>query len=299
MRFRYPIPDTRYPRRAFTLVELLVAMAIIVLLVSIVLAFYPKREVRYAAQGADQLQTMVAAAKSRALRDQTPRGIRLISTPGQVGFRQFQYIEVPEPYAPNAVLTVQQTTGTTARIAGDHRSSIFAGDLLEITHGTGSIHRILTVAPNLVLFNGTPHTQMSLASPPPAASNADLSLPNNYRFIRQPRPLMGETSLQLPDKVFVQPMNPTNPNSWPSSRNIPTSWDGANFDIIFSPSGQVINSRGGTIVLVVMDDNNVSKPTLLAIYSTTGACAAHPANDPPPAGQDHYQFTRDGRASGL
>lgn len=273
-----PKSEIRNPKSCgFTLVELLVAISIIVLLMGLVLAFMPKREVRLAAQGADQLQTYIASAKSRALRDNAPRGIRLIPSP-QGGFREFQYVEMPEPFIPvGATMRVVQGT-MFANFGMNLSASVQRGDLLEITHGVGSIHRVI----------GVTATGVNLASTVPAASNSDLVLTNNFRFIRQPRPLMGETNLQLPDKVFVATTGAL------PSQNIPTNaWTG-NTEFIFSPSGQVINASAGRIVLAVLDDNNVSKPTLLTVYAFTGACAAHPQG---PAG-DPYQFTRDGKASG-
>ena len=281
---------SQHPRRAFTLVEMLVAIAIIVLLMGIVLAFMPKREVRLAAQGADQLQTYIASAKSRAMRDGAPRGIRLIKS-SQGGFREFQYIEVPAPYAPENVTLTVGINSSTATLTGDHRTSIAQGDLLEITHGLPSIHRI-SQPPVLVGTN----TRLILVNSPPAASNAPLTLTNNYRIIRQPRPLMGENTLVLPDKVYVA-FDQTDAAADPygkNSANIPQSYTGANWEILFSPSGQVINARGGRIILWLADDNNVSKPTLLTVYSFTGAVGAHPEAP----GADPYAFTRDGRSSG-
>ncbi len=284
-RISNPKSEIRNPKsNGFTLIELLVAMAIIVLLMGLVLAFYPKREVRYAAQGADQLQTYIASAKARALRDQAPRGIRLIQSP-QGGFREFQYIEQPEPYTAPVPMAILRLTPNVANFFGINLNGIIqVGDLLEISHGVGSIHR--------VIGGNFGSGQVFLASNVPAASNSNLVLTQNYRFIRQPRPLLGETILHLPQYVYVQPDNGS--YAWPSSLNIPKSWDNANFDILFSPSGQVINARGGRIVLVVMDDNNVSKPTLLTVYSYTGAVGAHPQGPP---GQE-YSFTQDGQGSG-
>lgn len=287
MRYSNRMRAAKGAPRAFTLVELLVAIAIIVVLLSITLLFMPKREVRLASQGADQLQTYIASAKSRALRDNAPRGIRLIGNTS-TGYREFQYVEVPEPYAPGSALTIpangNTSSPTSVTLAGDHTASIGNGDMLEITYGAGSIHRILSRS----LVSG--NTQLNLASSPPVATQAQLVLSNNYRVIRQPRPLLGETNLLLPDKVFVVPMaNAANPSWWLPSQNLPSAYGDPNtLQIIFSPSGQVMNATTGRIVLVVMDDNNISKPTYLCVYSHTGAVAAHP----------DLAATQDGLSSG-
>lgn len=313
-------------RRAFTLIELLVVIAIIVTLAGITLLFLPKQEARLAAKGAEQLQTFIASARSRALRDQAPRGVRLIADSAG-NFRSAQLLETPEPIAPvdpltlppnpsaggagynqylglNPGLTPALQTNPAAALVKQFgyplQGVVSQGDFLEITAGgTGSIHRIVNVGADSA--TGTP---VSLASAPPLVASSTSpayqppnQLPNNYRYIRQPRPLMGEPPLQLPNTVYIMPNAASGAAS--GSLNIPTSYPDSNnnyyYDIIFSPSGQVINATGGRIVLWLTDDNNVSVPTLLTIYTHTGGVAAHPLAPP---GSNPYQYTMDGRSSG-
>lgn len=64
-------------RRAFTLVELLVVMTLIAVLAALMIGFFPNalssaREAR----SAQTIQGLLNAAKQRALRDQSPRGVR-------------------------------------------------------------------------------------------------------------------------------------------------------------------------------------------------------------------------------
>ena len=88
--FRIP----HWKRRAFTLVEMLVVIAIMVALAGITVAFLPRRESRLATEGAEQLQTFIASARSRALRDQSPRGVRFLQDSfGHL--TQVQLLEVP------------------------------------------------------------------------------------------------------------------------------------------------------------------------------------------------------------
>jgi len=294
----FRIPNSEF-RNGFTLIELMVVVSIIVALAAITLLFYPKREVRLAADGADKLQTYIAQARSRALRDQAPRGIRLL--PDANGkYTEIVLVEVPEPIVapPGTKMTVlKPASSATIRStvmfspAGTLGSiGLQAGDYLEIMYGAGSIHRIETVSGD----------QVVLASKVPAAEITDLAISDSFRFIRQARPLMGEPTLQLPDTVYVMPTRPSNPvqGTVPGSLNIPVNGAIVSnpnvLEIIFSPSGQVINSPSGPIVLWLTDDNNVSKPTLLTVYSRTGACAAHPTG---PA-TDLFQYTKDGKSSG-
>jgi prepilin-type N-terminal cleavage/methylation domain-containing protein len=294
-------------RKAFTLVELLVVIAIIVALAAIVLLFLPKREVRLAAQGAEQLQTYIASAKSRALRDQAPRGVRLLPSP-LGGFREFQYIEVPEPYAPMATAIVKRwgnnpdpDWGKWVYIQFDITGAVQPGDFFEITTGSdNSPHRIDAVSSNPPNppQGGGPYWGIHLLTPPNIAQSRIWVDTQNYRFVRQPRPLLGEPTLQLPDKVLV---------NGGLSLNVPQAYDfttSGNYDILFAPSGAVINATGGRVVLWVEDDNLVSQPTLLCVYSYTGGVAAHPVSQPFNRGQpisatnNPYQFTQDGKSSG-
>src|SRR5438067_973411 len=69
-------------RSAFTLVEMLVVIAVIVALLSLVAAVAPRfGERQRPSRGAGQVQSWLNLAKQRALRDQRPRGIRLPSVP--------------------------------------------------------------------------------------------------------------------------------------------------------------------------------------------------------------------------
>ena len=305
-------------RRAFTLVELLVAIAIIVALAALALVFLPKREVRLAADGAAQLQTYIASAKSRALRDGAPRGVRLISTDGGASCREVQYIEVPENYGPlpgvGLVMAGVQSGNAATYVAkfqgaqgADLTGAVAYGDLLDTTD-EGTTHRVFpqflnstTIPPQL---NGLPNPQydpvtnttyVQLASAPKAAVGGRYVTPTAYRFVRQPRPLLGEPTLQLPASVLIDGA---------FSLNLPRSYDQQNVDILFAPSGQVINAIGGRVVLWVRDDNNVSAPTLVAIYSHTGGVAAHPIStpwnpsQPVGPGNNPYAFTQDGKSSG-
>lgn len=284
-------------RSAFTLVELLVAIGIIVALVLLALAFWPRRDVRLAADGAAQLQTYLASAKSRAIRDRAPRGVRLL--PGADGtYREAQYVEVPEPYRPPAEVPVAggppkpvylfaQAGSTTVYVWGyDVTGTVLAGDMLELVEGN-SIHRVVedpTYDPTIDA------STVRLASVPERAKTQPYRTSEHYRFVRQPRPLMGEPALQLPAGVLVEP----DATAGGRSLNVPRSWSGAHAEIIFTPSGEVLNAVGGRVVLWVRHESGAAPPTLLTIYARTGGVAAHPEG---PAGNP-YQFTQDGRSSG-
>lgn len=304
-------------RSGWTLVEILVAILIMTILMGAVLMFLPKTESRLATQGADQLQTFIASARARAMRDGVPTGVRLISNDSGVTFREYVFVQTPEPYAPTLMqmkiakgatsasfiqLTLVPATGAFNTSGGgnvDMSGSVAVGDLMEIS-STGSVHRVTGFnADNSVQFAADPVTGIAFTEAvvsaiqlvpviSGAAGNYQANGNAGFRFIREPRPLMGETPQQLPRYVKV--------NGGSSQFNA-FSYSGAvanQIDIIFSPSGQVINSTAGRVILWIDDDNTVAQPSLLCIYARTGGVAAHPVAN----GADPYAFTKDGLNSG-
>src|SRR5579885_233656 len=88
------------PRPAFTLVELIVAVAIIAVLAALAVLIIPQlQDNQRGASGADQVQGALFLAKQWAMRDQVPRGIRLVPTldpDGKTRVHSLQLIEQPD-----------------------------------------------------------------------------------------------------------------------------------------------------------------------------------------------------------
>jgi prepilin-type N-terminal cleavage/methylation domain-containing protein len=103
----------RLPRRAFTLIELLVAMGVIVLLASIsVMVIGNINDNDRTVDGASLVRQYLMIAKSRAARDQAPRGVRFVVSvdPDNVAkntntqwVTELQYIEKASVYIPQPV----------------------------------------------------------------------------------------------------------------------------------------------------------------------------------------------------
>ncbi|QEL15440.1 pilus assembly FimT family protein [Limnoglobus roseus] len=103
-------------RRGFTLVELLVAIALGIVLLSLAIAVSQSSAFEsYKIVGsADRLSQWMLSAKNRALRDKAPRGIRLLTDPANPNLvKEIAYIEQPDPWIPTPNVTI---TASSARL---------------------------------------------------------------------------------------------------------------------------------------------------------------------------------------
>jgi prepilin-type N-terminal cleavage/methylation domain-containing protein len=342
-------------RQGFTLIEMLVVMGILLVLATMVVAVLasPILVQDKARRGGSQLQMWFRIAKSKAVADGAPRGVRLIMDPD--GFvRQLQYIEQPTDFIvmipgspPQArQLTIQinpgppQTliaqlqgfapTGTSDFTSGLDTStpndsaswpvrgdsapvmingqSVIGqpGDYLEV-QGGGLLFRIKSVFPDHLVLAADQNNVQFLTS-----LGGQLGPTSQWRVIRGPRVLEGETPLLLPQDIAIDIANCSPP---PSAAG--TS------DILFAPSGRVLGQLGAQdrVVLWVCDvtrdptpvganfprngynyaTNRVyyqNNPMLVSIHSRTGFIAVHPVDISNSPGSD-FSFTLDGRLSGL
>lgn len=160
---------------------------------------------------------------------------------------------------------------------------------------------------------------------------------SNFSFQQAARPMMGENTLQLGGQMVIDVRqnpnvaNPANPVPTTFGANIQTSAGQQYFDILFSPSGTVMNSSGNIICLWVRNaGTNVLHPRidsnpaltfpsnvdtraafdqageqlLVCVYPRTGMLAQHPIAPPPynPPTLNlmaPYQFATDGQSSGF
>lgn len=279
-------------RNAFTLVELLVVVTVMVILAGIVLAFYPKSGSQTTQIGVTQLQVHMSSLKSMSQRNGDPHGIRLtdtgyltIATPGRIA-----PIDPTVKTGIQGPLTVylECTGGSNVVKQVGYDLQVSLGDYLEIVDVTPSIHRIKQIA--TVIGSNPPITYLTLACGEDANGNLNLEdIPNvckisgcklkdNYRYIRQPQPLMGEYGHQLPDGCVI---------NFVKSRNLPLDGNG-NYQIMFGPSN-VINGLGANIVLWVEDTYGKASSYLLVINVFTGRTNVVPEG---PTG-DPYRYTRE------
>ncbi|HVK17259.1 MAG TPA: hypothetical protein VM533_09945, partial [Fimbriiglobus sp.] len=149
---------------------------------------------------------------------------------------------------------------------------------------------------------------------------------NKFAFQAQPRPLLGEPTVQLTGNTVIDFRDALTPTALPLTTtgvfpqpplNQPTT-EQRFFDILFTPSGAVVASVAdpGLIFLWVRDPdltphprqpddatgyNMAGEQVLVTINTQTGLISTHPVKPPPYADpvNEPYQFARDGASSGL
>ncbi len=321
----------RRPRPAFTLIELIIVMTLMVIIASLGFLFLPNLNKNKGVPNATtQLEGWIRLSKGQALRDGAPRGVRLILADANdarydpnspfTRVTALQYIEQPEPVAPRGAgitLTIQRNISNgfyTATLSGGDPwqvRGVEVGDYLEITASPFVIARITAVS----------GLSLQLDRAIDGTDTTPLTLTDGFRVIRAPRPLQGEPMLQLHKDVFVDltycsPF-PTSmallgaaPSPETNNYSILADWSpakdpitGLNYlDILFNSSGQVANAPTGQIMLCVRHverdtGGSGSDRLLVVIYTRTGKVTAVDWNDVP--GADPFALARDGKSSGL
>jgi prepilin-type N-terminal cleavage/methylation domain-containing protein len=286
-------------RPGFTLVELLVVMAIMVMLAALLVGLLPnaansEREAR----AARLVQGWLNIAKQRAVRDQAPRGLRLFpgsNNPLWVG--SAQYIEQPDDFTggtlqtdpaqlpPNPPVPFDSVAFTLAGGSDLVNGQVFPpnspsdmelwnvqpGDYLEIL-GTGLVYDIVTV------------TSPSTIKVSPALTYPITTPTAYYRILRRPR-VVGNDTLALPNGTVIDlATNVAYGNPLPPSASASTP---GVIDILFSPSGAVITRGASTATInlwvrapsenpTLVNDPFQSYPTIVAIFTRTGLVGAYP-----------------------
>jgi type II secretory pathway pseudopilin PulG len=301
----FPSQKLVHCRGAFTLVELLVVLAIMISLAALAVAFVPNvAEAERAARGADRLQGWLLIARQQAKHDGVPTGLRLnpgtlypnTAAPNSFYVTELQYIQKPGDFwLPNTFLSPVAGSGglqLTASPASliDFTGGLGAqqllwpvqpGDYLEL-QGGGPVHQIASVGPqNLALVSAT---TLSAATA-------------QYRVIRSPRILNGENTLSLPQNVAIDLSTNVQYKSGLPGLGSPLTQP---IDILFSPSGTIVGTAYSKLIFwvrdVTQDANNPGGQTLVTVYCRTGFIAAQPVDT---SSGNPYSFTQDGRSSGM
>lgn len=320
---------TRRNRAGFTLVELLVVMAIMAIMATFVIAFYPNAaSADREARAGQVVQSTFNIAKQRAVRDQAPRGVRLwlVPPPGfNIGgvnllnvVTDMQYTEQPDDFTGGTIqnglpalaapgynlanclkingpdVTNGYPVNWPSPAAGDPNEkywSVQPGDYVELC-GTGLMFRITQIGvPNT---SNVPDPQYLVVTPAvPYLVNTPTA---NYRILRAPRPV-GDETIKLPEGTLIDlGVNATYANPLPAP-NALTEGSGF-YDILFAPNGSVISRGVATdkLHLFVRAPNeqapaNIFRgtPTVVSIFVRTGFVGAYNAD---PNGATPYTFVK-------
>jgi len=292
----------RSRRRGFTLVEMLVVVAIIGILATLGLMFYPAvSDKQRVLTAVDQVSGQMLNAKMMAKRDGIPTGVRFLMNGSTSS--EMVYVQQPDPYAVGRITDI---SGSTLTFTG-----VNFQDLNQATGSTSNAQETFLVADGdyIEIFGGpirkinkitSPSTLTVLAptTPLPALTgvSSDTSQPN-YRILPGPRVVGGEQSVKLATNLGVDFTPPAAGNQVRSNLNARL---GVYYELLFSPSGSVLGQTNtdGQVFLWVADLklNTPQAAAIVAINLRTGFIATHPVavNHP-----DLFFFTRDGRNSGM
>jgi len=310
--------NDRRLRPAFTLIELLVVASLLLILMAIAVMFIPNLGDRSReADGAAMLQGWLNIARTRAMRDQAARGLRLFPQNGIVV--EAQYVDQPDDLfagsftnwtlkaSPGSMLLMQGLDLFNGNPGNSALWAVQVGDYLEI-QGTGLVHQITGIAPLPTPPNPANTFVVSLAS----ALSYQVTSTNYFRIIRQPR-VSGEERLTLPNNIGVDFNTNASYTALPPGiiSNLVPNTDPTSFDILFAPAGNVIGTQVGSganqVILWVRDYSLPApylspyqpqgEPTLVTVNIQTGLVAAVPVDQshgfqpgsvPPPT---PYTFT--------
>ncbi len=278
------IRSARQKRPGWTLVEILVVIAIITALAAMIMAVAPSiLDKDRSVDAVTQLEGWLQNSRARALRDQLPRGVRLIvNDPSNPLCTEAQYIESPPIFVPNPdgpgqyplfqgrvefrYMEPPQVTGplgsgigrvcTIQNLTPEQALQVRIGSTLFLPT-MGTYHGIIGIVgpfdQTQPLDPAKKSVRVNLDQYPDAQMGAGTTL-TTYHFglYGTPRPLLGEPPVQLPADTCVDL------NAGVSLPFYPGTGD---YDILFAPSGQTLRTiatgGAGHIFLWVRDPKKV------------------------------------------
>ncbi|MEZ6057749.1 MAG: prepilin-type N-terminal cleavage/methylation domain-containing protein [Planctomycetaceae bacterium] len=232
-------------RRAFTLVELLVAIVIFSILVTIAIGAFSESEYDRASAAAQQLHSMLEGSRSRAIHSQQIRGIQLIPDQNSPNYYvAAQYVGAPRIYE-GTLSNIQLTGGDwQVSVAGNQWINLVRRGLMATKTGATGLrieipafsgHWYTLVVPaeadlqtsTLMMAKIQGHYLSSTWNGTTYLATPATNVP--YRLELIPPPLPGSSPQPLADKIAISA----------SASNPPLTND----VILFSPRGQVVGGN--------------------------------------------------------
>jgi len=331
----YMTKKIAYRRDAFTLVEMLVVIAIMLVIAALGAAFAPSiNDNQKLTRAVDNLEQWLLTAKMRAKRDRLSTGLRFVQAPGDAiitpgpAYSQFQYIQQPEPlsggYTSAGAVAGQLTfagqvtpgvetvtfSGVDFTLGGTpfpNQWLVQPGDYLEINGGgVYIIGQVSPTSPTNTLVLGIPNaTNPFVNAPTPTPYDLSLSIPattptTNYRILRQPRLLIGEEPLTLPNNYAANFSPIPGSGSTLPGCNVLPGFSGF-YEVLFSQTGAVVGTNAGnpTIVISVwdttMETSDPNRVGIVGVQSRTGFLGAYSVS----LSGNPFFFVQTARESGL
>ncbi|MCZ2343292.1 MAG: type II secretion system GspH family protein [Bacteroidales bacterium] len=237
------------------------------------------------------------------------------STPPNITARRVYYVQgshTPPPPSPSDLFDstpplIQTTAGTDYLLLSEFQSAyriIGMGSTITITvGGKTETARELTLA-----------EYPDLAAAHTASGGSSVThVTYGFAFQQSPRPVFGEQTLQIGENTCIDYQQPPSLPPPPSTVTtigvpftVPPSPPPLYFDILFTPSGQVITTASSSIIALWVRDPtktwnphdfpNAGEQVLVVIYPKTGSISTCLVN-PNPA--DTHKFAYEGINAGL
>jgi prepilin-type N-terminal cleavage/methylation domain-containing protein len=262
----FQFASSKQRRGAFTLIELLISLSILLILATMtmrmVASMLDSDRIRTSAR---ELQSYLAGARDRAIYAGEPRGVRFIldqstdaSAPSTV--RSFVYIGAPTSFTDGTSIDVKATgifQSGTATPPGSWQSLVDRGLLkngaqIQLATGGTDAGVFLTIG----IPTASPATFF--------VTSANVTLPINnatYKLQLAPAILSNEVPRVLATGIVVDLDNSKLPSAWGTSGSYSST-----LDILFSPGGNVTGNSisAGKIHFVLSEFNDASTPATTA-----------------------------------
>lgn len=290
---------TRISRPGLTLIELLVVIGLLIVLATLVVIFVVPafQDNKNVLRGSDRLTSTLLIARSRAYRDQAPRGVRFqLDSDGFA--RNLVYIEQPDPYH----------AGTVTIPANSNQATFAGGNVNLLGSADAGTVEEYAVQPGDWLQVGNENYEIGAVTGATTATlvrtNGAVAVSNQpYTVIRQPRPITGEEAVKLPQNVGINFTMISNLNA---NYQVPSRTVGAStyYEVLFDPGGKVVNRASNTAIIfwvqdTTAEDSASSNTTrLIVIYPRSALIAAHPVNKTGTAA-NYLDYALDGKSSGI